>query len=199
MIFASTLSLLLLGCGGTQLSSDGGNTEPETTPTPVESTDDSSSDVLSATFKTTEGDIVIQLFADKAPTIVDNFVNLAKAGKYDGTIFHRVIEDFMIQGGDYENFNGTGGQAFVGGMIADEFGEGLSHVKGTLSMANRGPNTNGSQFFIMHGEAPHLDGRHAIFGQVTDGMDIVDNIATTETALQDRPVEDIVVETIEIQ
>ncbi len=143
------------------------------------------------TLHTTEGDITLDLYADKTPKTVENFVGLAEAGKYDDTIFHRVIEGFMIQGGDYENFNGTGGKSIWGEEFEDEFAEGLTHKRGVISMANRGPATNGSQFFITHAPTPFLDGRHTIFGEVTEGLDIVDAIATTETGAFDKPVTDI--------
>lgn len=210
MIFAASFSLLLWGCGSSPAStndsvptppSQGLKTSTETTNTTQEApSDDEIGKILGTqvVFNTSKGDITAQIFTDQVPSIAGNFMDLAREGRYDGTIFHRVIEGFMIQGGDYENRNGTGGQAFEGGMIADEFAPGLSHVRGTLSMANRGPNTNGSQFFIMHGEAPHLDGRHAIFGQVTEGMDIVDMIATAPTTIGDRPAEDIVINNIQI-
>lgn len=150
----------------------------------------------SVTFQTNKGDITIDLFKEEAPKTVENFVNLSKEGKYDGTIFHRVIEGFMIQGGDYENGNGTGGQAHGGGMIKDEFSPNLSHKRGVISMANRGPNTNGSQFFIVHQPAFHLDNKHSIFGEVSQGMDVVDAIAAAETGFMDKPVEDIVIEKV---
>ena len=120
-----------------------------------------------ATFKTEKGDIVIQLFADKVPNTVNNFVFLAREGFYDNTTFHRVIPDFMVQGGDPTG-TGRGGPGY---RFADEFHPSLRHDKpGILSMANAGPNTNGSQFFITHGPTPHLDNRHAVFGQVTEGV-----------------------------
>lgn len=127
---------------------------------------------------------------------------MAKAGKYDGAIFHRVIEDFMIQGGDFENKNGSGGYSYKGPgtSIPDEFGPGLTHLKGALSMANAGPNTGGSQFFIVQAKAgtSYLDGKHAIFGFVYEGLDIVDEIAGVETNYNSKPLEDIVIESIEI-
>ena len=186
---AFTLSMFLWGCTQTTTTDDTSTTQ---------STPNQEIMETHALFKTNQGDITVKMHTTEVPSIANNFINLAKAGKYDDTIFHRVIEGFMIQGGDYENRNGTGGQAFEGGMIADEFADEFTHLPGTLSMANRGPNTNGSQFFIMHGAAPHLDGRHAIFGQVVDGMDVVNGIASTETGLQDKPVNDIIIETIEI-
>lgn len=211
MIFAASFSLFLLGCGSAPVSTNSATpdtasqslkTDPQPTPSNSQEapSDEEMAQMLGTqvVFNTNQGAITAQIFTDQVPGIAGNFINLAKAGKYDGTVFHRVIEGFMIQGGDYENRNGTGGQAFEGGMIADEFAPGLSHVRGTLSMANRGPNTNGSQFFIMHGEAPHLDGMHSIFGQVTEGMDVVDAIASAATTVGDRPVNDIIIENIQI-
>ena len=121
-----------------------------------------------ATLVTDKGDIVLELFADKAPRTVNNFVFLAREGFYDGTIFHRVIADFMAQGGDPTG-TGRGGPGY---RFADEFHPDLKHDKpGILSMANAGPNTNGSQFFITHVPTPWLDGKHSVFGQVIEGMD----------------------------
>jgi cyclophilin family peptidyl-prolyl cis-trans isomerase len=126
-----------------------------------------------ATFQTEKGDIVALLHADKAPRTVNNFVFLAKQGFYDGTIFHRVIADFMVQGGDPTG-TGTGGPGY---KFADEFHPSLRHDKpGMLSMANAGSNTNGSQFFITHVPTPWLDNKHAIFGEVIDGMDVLFSI-----------------------
>jgi len=123
-----------------------------------------------ATMKTEKGDITLQLFAEKAPQTVNNFVFLARQGFYDGTIFHRVIADFMAQGGDPTG-TGSGGPGY---RFADEFHSALRHDKpGILSMANAGPGTNGSQFFITHVPTPWLDNRHSVFGQVTEGMDVL--------------------------
>jgi peptidyl-prolyl cis-trans isomerase B (cyclophilin B) len=127
----------------------------------------------SATFETTKGTIECELFAKEAPKTVNNFVFLAREKFYDGTKFHRVISDFMIQGGDPEG-TGRGGPGY---KFEDEFkGNPHKHSKGTLSMANAGPGTNGSQFFITHLATPHLDGKHTVFGKVTSGQDIVDKI-----------------------
>lgn len=123
-----------------------------------------------ATISTEKGDLQVELFADKTPKTVNNFVFLAREGFYDGTIFHRVITGFMAQGGDPTG-SGRGGPGY---RFADEFHPGLKHNKpGILSMANAGPGTNGSQFFITHVPTPHLDNRHAVFGQLTGGMDVL--------------------------
>ena len=123
-----------------------------------------------ARFKTQKGDIVVELFADRAPLTVENFVNLARSGFYDGTTFHRVIGGFMAQGGDPTG-TGTGGPGY---QFGDEFHSTLRHDSGgILSMANAGPGTNGSQFFITYGPTPHLDNKHSVFGKVTEGMEVV--------------------------
>ena len=124
------------------------------------------------TFQTNKGNIVIELTEDDTPNTVANFISLAEKGFYDGLKFHRVIPNFMVQGGDPKG-NGTGGPGYV---IADEISPRLRHTRGVLSMANAGPNTGGSQFFITHVPCPHLDGRHAIFGKVTSGLEVVDAI-----------------------
>jgi len=154
-----------------------------------------------ASFDTTEGKFKIKLFADKAPKTVENFVALAegtKTGKpfYDGTVFHRVIPDFMIQGGDPEG-TGRGGPGY---RFADEFNAELRHSKpGVLSMANAGPNTNGSQFFITVAATPWLDNKHSIFGEVTDGYDIVKKISTVPRNSQDRPLKEVKVNSVKIE
>ncbi len=126
-----------------------------------------------ATFETSRGPIKIELYPDKAPLTVANFVNLAKRGFYDGLNFHRVIADFMIQGGCPEG-SGRGGPGY---RFEDETNNGVRHDRGVLSMANAGPNTNGSQFFITHVATPWLDGKHTVFGKVTEGLDVVDSVA----------------------
>ncbi|KGM54140.1 peptidylprolyl isomerase [Lysobacter daejeonensis GH1-9] len=127
---------------------------------------------LIAHFDTERGPIRIELAADKAPLTVANFVNLAQRGYYDGLNFHRVIADFMIQGGCPEG-SGRGGPGY---RFEDETRNGLSHERGVLSMANAGPSTNGSQFFITHVACPWLDGKHTVFGKVTEGLDVVDSV-----------------------
>jgi peptidyl-prolyl cis-trans isomerase A (cyclophilin A) len=164
-----------------------------------------------ARFVTSEGNFTVRLFDEEAPRTVENFVGLAEGTKewsdprtnqkvrkpyYDGTIFHRIIDGFMIQGGDPLG-QGIGGPGY---NFADEFHPKLRHSKaGLLSMANRGPNTNGGQFFITLAPTPHLDDRHAIFGEVVDGMDVVSKIGRTKTADRDRPVKDVVIENVTIE
>jgi peptidyl-prolyl cis-trans isomerase B (cyclophilin B) len=177
-----------------------------------------------ATIKTNHGDIVIQLFPEEAPMTVENFVRLAQKGYYDGITFHRVISDFMIQGGDPEG-TGAGGQSIWGHNFEDEFSNELFNLRGALSMANAGPNTNGSQFFIVQnknmpkrfiqqlrdaqypeevvkaykqGGTPWLDHRHTVFGHVSEGMDVVDEIVKVAKDGNDKPLEDVVITTVEI-
>ncbi|HWF24235.1 MAG TPA: peptidylprolyl isomerase [Solirubrobacteraceae bacterium] len=145
-----------------------------------------------ATMNTTHGTIVFDLFDDEAPMTVANFRELAAKGFYDGIVFHRVIPDFMIQGGDPEG-TGTGGPGYT---FEDEFNE-HKIVRGALAMANAGPDTNGSQFFIVTTEeAPWLDGKHTVFGEVSGGMDAVDAIAAVPTGGQDRPIDPPKIESI---
>ena len=181
-----------------------------------------------AVMHTNMGDIKIKLFPEKAPKTVENFVTHSKNGYYNGLKFHRVINDFMIQGGDPRG-NGTGGESIWGGSFSDEFDPELHNLRGALSMANSGPDTNGSQFFIVQarevpsnmleqmrdledngfpaditaayaelGGTPWLDFRHTVFGQVTDGMDVVDKIAAVETN-NDVPCEDVILSSIDIE
>lgn len=182
-----------------------------------------------AIIKTNMGEIKIKLFPEFAPKTVENFTTHAKNGYYDGLIFHRVIKNFMIQGGDPTG-TGAGGQSIWGRSFEDEFTGELHNLRGALSMANAGPNTNGSQFFIVQanscpedfimqmkqidekvfptecveayeeiGGTPWLDFRHTVFGQVYDGMDVVDAIANVATKAQDKPIDDVIIETIIIE
>jgi peptidyl-prolyl cis-trans isomerase B (cyclophilin B) len=128
---------------------------------------------LYANFDTDRGPVRVELYPEKAPLTVANFVNLAKRGFYDGLNFHRVIKDFMVQGGCPQG-TGTGGPGY---KFEDEANNGVRHERGVLSMANAGPNTNGSQFFITHVATPWLDGKHTVFGKVVDGLDVVDQVA----------------------
>ena len=180
-----------------------------------------------AVMKTNMGDIKIKLFPAEAPKAVENFTTHAKNGYYNGLIFHRVIKDFMIQGGDPLG-KGFGGESIWGESFADEFSPKLHNLRGALSMANSGPNTNGSQFFIVQantvpdgmvdqmkemenafpadtveayenmGGTPWLDFRHTVFGQVMEGMEVVDAIANVKVGGSDKPLEDVIIETIEI-
>ncbi|MEK3856897.1 peptidylprolyl isomerase [Cytobacillus sp. FSL H8-0458] len=174
--------------------------------------------------QTSKGNIKIKLFPDQAPKAVENFIKHSEDGYYDGLIFHRVIQDFMIQGGDPDG-TGRGGESIYGESFEDEFSNELYNIRGALSMANSGPNTNGSQFFIVQnksldpslkaemekagypeeiikayekGGTHWLDNKHTVFGQVIEGMDVVDSIAAVETDAQDKPVEDVVIEKIEV-
>ncbi|MFW6206084.1 MAG: peptidylprolyl isomerase [Gemmatimonadota bacterium] len=149
----------------------------------------------SATFETTMGTFTVELFRDRAPRTVTNFVDLGRKGFYDGLIFHRVIPDFMIQGGDPEG-TGMGGPGYT---IDDEFHPELRHDgPGVLSMANAGPDTGGSQFFITLAATPWLDDRHAVFGRVTDGLDVIKKIGAVDTDANDRPVQEVRMETVTI-
>ena len=147
------------------------------------------------TIETNHGTIRAEMFVDKAPKTAGNFIDLAKKGFYDGVIFHRVIDGFMIQGGDPTG-TGRGGPGY---QIDDEFAPGLAHTQpGLFSMANAGPNTGGSQFFITLAATPWLDRKHAIFGKVVSGLDVVQEIGKVETGPGDRPVEDVVMEKVTV-
>ncbi|TQQ80578.1 peptidylprolyl isomerase [Halonotius roseus] len=165
-----------------------------------------------ATLQTNHGDITVELFEERAPNTVGNFIGLATGSKewtdpetgdtvkneplYDDVLFHRVIDDFMIQGGDPTG-TGRGGPGYE---FDDEFHDELTHDKaGILSMANSGPNTNGSQFFITLDATPHLDGKHSVFGEVTDGMDVVEEIGSVPTGRNDEPREDVVLESVDVE
>lgn len=181
---------------------------------------------LVAIIKTSMGDVAIRLFPEDAPRTVENFMTHAKKGYYDNLKFHRIIKDFMIQGGDPKG-NGTGGQSIWGSSFKDEFSPRLYNLRGALSMANSGPNTNGSQFFIVEkknidsreiqylkslkylddiveayenvGGTMWLDNKHSVFGQVFEGFDVLDKIAKVDTDGKDRPLEDVLVLKIEIK
>jgi cyclophilin family peptidyl-prolyl cis-trans isomerase len=147
-----------------------------------------------AILHTSEGDVSIELFPEDAPRTVENFTTLARDGFYDGLVFHRVIPDFMIQGGDPRG-DGTGGPGYE---FEDEFNDHRVE-RGALAMANAGPNTNGSQFFIVTADAcPWLDGKHTVFGNVVSGQDVIDRISAVERDARDRPVEPVVIESVEL-
>jgi cyclophilin family peptidyl-prolyl cis-trans isomerase len=150
--------------------------------------------MTNATLHTNHGAIAIELFDEDAPKTVENFLKLARDGFYDGVVFHRIIPDFMIQGGDPTG-TGMGGPGYT---FEDEFND-HKVERGALAMANAGPNTNGSQFFIVTtAAAPWLDGKHTVFGRVTDGMDAVDTIEQVDTDAQDKPREPVVIERVEL-
>lgn len=179
---------------------------------------------VTAIIKTNRGEIKVALFPEKAPKTVKNFIELSKKGYYDGVIFHRVIPDFMVQGGDPTG-TGMGGESIYGEKFEDEFSKDVFNLRGALSMANAGPNTNGSQFFIVqnqnvpanmmdqlegagfpteiieaykNGGTPWLDFRHTVFGHVMEGMEVVDEMASVQRDPQDRPLYDITIDGIEI-
>ena len=191
LIIMSTISIAILGGCASQNNKSSKPTKEEgkkmSSPTTV------------AMIKTNMGTIEIELFTDKTPKTVENFVGLSEKGYYNGIIFHRVIENFMIQGGDPTG-TGRGGESFWGGKFADEFDSSLRHDSpGILSMANAGPNTNGSQFFITLVATPWLDGKHSVFGKVINGMDVVNAIGKVKTGAGDKPVTDVVMEQVTIE
>lgn len=192
----SILVLLLMmlvsaGCSGNQAS-----------PAPAPPLDNNTEQVEQAAkknrlaeFETSQGSFKVELFEDKAPVTTKNFITLVEKGFYNGLIFHRVIDGFMIQGGDPKG-NGSGGPGYT---IRDEFNSSLRHsAAGILSMANAGPNTGGSQFFITLAATPWLDNKHAVFGKVVEGLDVVQAIGKVKTGAQDKPVTDVVIKKITI-
>lgn len=193
------ISLILSGCGISQTPSFQ-SAEPATSMFDQTSLPQKGEQI--AIMQTTKGTIKIKFFPQYAPETVKNFVELSKKGFYDGLIFHRVIPDFMIQGGDPLGL-GIGGETHKGPgtKLQDELVPELRHLYGTLSMANAGPNTGTSQFFIVQAKTgtPHLNGKHAIFGQVFEGMDVVDAIANVKKDVNDKPLQPVKIEKITIQ
>lgn len=212
-LLAILMTLVITGCGqgtsdeneGTIDENEGTNDEAtaeegETTPSDSpQSSEEVQPDERVVKMVTNKGDITIKLFPEFAPLAVENFITHSETGYYEGVIFHRVMKGFMVQGGDPTG-TGRAGESIYGGSFEDEFSPSLVHSRGALSMANAGPNTNGSQFFIVHAEegTPHLDGVHTVFGQVIEGMGVVDAIAQTEVGSGDRPTDEILIEKIEI-
>lgn len=214
------LTLFLAACNTEEETSESGTGTGSTGEFPQLTEEVASNEAL-VDLNTSMGTIQIKLFPEHAPRTVENFLTLAEEGYYEGVIFHRVIENFMLQGGDPTG-TGRGGESAFGEPFEDEFTDDLYNLRGALSMANSGPGTNGSQFFIVQagavpedgvpadypdeiinayeemGGTPWLDGAHTVFGQVVEGMDIVDEIAAVETGAQDKPVEDITIESIDI-
>lgn len=242
-LFASLLAVLLMlaGCGTStneEATDPTSGSQTEETETETETEQDQMEDLdfpqlttevadneRLVEMETSMGNIKIKLFPEYAPKAVENFIGHSESGYYEGVIFHRVINDFMIQGGDPEG-TGRGGESIFGQAFEDEFVPNLFNFRGALSMANAGPNTNGSQFFIVQktdiemsmveqlkkagypeeivevyengGGTPWLDGGHTVFGHVVEGMDIVDKIANTEVGAGDRPVEDVIIKKITV-
>ena len=194
LLMLCTSMLLMTGCSGSA-----GTPAPNGKPAPKAENDKPVTPPAKnriARFETNKGTFRIELFEDKAPITTKNFIDLATKGFYDGVIFHRVIDGFMIQGGDPTG-TGRGGPGY---RIPDEFHPDLKHDSaGILSMANAGPNTGGSQFFITLGPTPHLNNRHAVFGKVIEGLDVVKAIGKVVTNAADRPVEDVVMKKVTIE
>ena len=200
------LMCFLTGCGLSSAPSAPADTEITKTDTLIEipmaqemnlQNPEISADADIVKMSTSMGDIYIRFFEDEAPKTVENFVGLAKKGYYDGIIFHRIIDGFMIQGGDPTG-TGMGGESLWGGKFKDEFSGKVSNIPYSLSMANSGPGTNGSQFFINTASNTFLDGRHSVFGEVILGRDIVDKIIKVKTGAQDRPVKEVSMETVTV-
>lgn len=198
-ILLLTTSFILVGCSSSNSDQqNNASTESTSNPTPLS---DDSLPIATITVKN-YGTITLELYPELAPNTVANFIDLANSGFYDGLIFHRVIEDFMIQGGD-PNGIGTGGPGYT---IDGEFSDNgftqntLSHTKGIISMARANdPNSAGSQFFIMSADGTYLDGQYAAFGQVTSGQEVVDAIQKVDTNSQDKPLEDVTIENIRVE
>lgn len=200
ILILSLVMILFVGCG-----SDDGNLKGES----ISLNNNLNKKDMASNF----GTIKIQLYKEKAPITVENFIQLAEEGKYDDVPMHRIIDDFMIQGGDFTNKNGTGGHAaryheglgILGNeetwLIPDEFHDDLKHEYGSVSMANAGPNTGGSQFFIVNKKegTPWLDGKHSVFGKVIEGMDVVEEISKVETDSYDIPIEPVIIKKVDIE
>ncbi|MDF2929240.1 peptidylprolyl isomerase [Anaerospora sp.] len=196
MLLFVAAALLLTACGGAQSAPQANPPAQSSTPAADQAKQPPAQANSIAKFETNKGNFTVELFEDKTPITAKNFIDLANKGFYNGTLFHRVIDNFMIQGGDPQG-NGTGGPGYT---IADEFHPSLKHTgPGLLSMANRGPNTGGSQFFITLAPTPWLDNKHAIFGKVIEGLDVVQKIGKVKTGANDKPVEDVVVKKITIE
>lgn len=194
VVLTLLVTLVMLAVAGCTNNHSAPQQQTENTPQQTQ-TDNTAKKNSVALFETSKGNFRVELFADKAPKTSQNFITLVNKGFYNGLIFHRVIDDFMIQGGDPKG-NGTGGPGYT---IPDEFHPDLKHTAGVISMANAGPNTGGSQFFITLKPTPWLDNKHAVFGKVIEGMDVVQAIGKVKTGAQDKPLEDVVIKQITIE
>lgn len=202
-VYISLVILVILILGGYFLFvRDGEEKSKEKEEEAADNNDITPSNNMVATMQTNLGEIKIELFSSDAPKTVENFIKLANDGFYDGTKFHRVIKEFMIQGGDpltkddsLKNKWGTGGPGYA---FADEIHSNNHNVVGTISMANAGPDTNGSQFFININDNNFLDAKHTVFGKVIEGMDVIRNIENVATEGPDRPVDDVIIKNINI-
>lgn len=201
------ISMVLAGCQQTAREQEKSTTDTDVADTTTNTINNMQTEMPTAgdtvaTIETDKGTIKVKLFTNEVPETTKNFIELAKAGKYDGVPFHRVIEGLMIQTGDFTKQNGTGGYSYKGPgtVINDEFSKNLQHLKGTLSMANSGPNSGGSQFFIVTADqgTPHLNFRHSVFGQVFEGQNIADEISRAATDDNDTPKSPITIKTIAI-
>jgi cyclophilin family peptidyl-prolyl cis-trans isomerase len=192
-LMVTLLALAAAGCASNNSQPKQLETAPQQAQTQTQPTATGPNSV--ALFETSKGNFRVELFEDKAPITSKNFITLVNKGFYNNLIFHRVIDGFMIQGGD-PNGNGTGGPGY---KIPDEFHPDLKHAQGVISMANAGPNTGGSQFFITLQATPWLDNKHAVFGKVIEGMDVVQAIGKVKTGAQDKPVEAVVIKKITIE
>lgn len=200
IIYAVLFFALFLGCKESNSSNNQSQQNSQTNNEQQMNTQQTDDSTIVAVIKTNMGTIEIELFAHLTPKTVENFVGLAQKGYYNGVIFHRVIDGFMIQGGDPTG-TGRGGESFWGGKFKDEFHPDLKHDReGILSMANAGPNTNGSQFFITLVPTPWLDGKHSVFGKVIAGMDVVKAIGKVPTTKPgDKPLKDVFMESVTIE
>ncbi len=194
LIFA--VLALLIGCNQKSMNEENNQTTTNSESTKVETKNDT---MTVAVFNTNMGKFEVELYPDKAPKTVENFTGLAEKGYYKGVIFHRVIPNFMIQGGDPTG-TGRGGESIWGKPFEDEVNTGLEFDSpGILAMANAGPNTNGSQFFITVAPTPWLNNHHTIFGKVISGMDVVNSISQVDRNAQDKPLKDVVIQDITIE
>lgn len=198
-LFLFLFSFIFIACGGMSSEDNKQNTTNNQQKETSQMTELKKDSITIGVIQTNMGTIEIELYADKAVKTVENFAGLANKGYYNGIIFHRVIDNFMIQGGDPTG-TGMGGESIWGKSFEDEVNTGLKHEsEGILSMANAGPNTNGSQFFITLKDTPWLNGKHTVFGKVIAGMDVVKAIGKVKTGRNDKPLTDVVMQKVTIE